>query len=596
MAVAKIGKLLCAVLLSLCAICGWAQPAAPIHAHWKLVPPTGSPKPGDVVQIEVRASVDAGWHVYGLVKSDGPTPTTIEPNGGATLARPVTEDKPIKKLDPNFGVQVEYFEGSATFHVPVKLGPNGLDDSLKVGYQTCDASTCIPPATIELPLSGKAPAAASTASGPTVVKNSQTQGIGEFVLGAFLAGLLALLTPCVFPMVPITVSFFAKRQQTMGKKTGLIHALAYCGGIISAFTGFGLIVTAVFGASGIQRFATSPWVNGLLAIVFVLLALNLFGVYQLNLPSSLQNRFSSQGKGGLIAPLLMGLTFTLTSFTCTVPFVGTILVSAATGSYLYPLVGMLAFSSAFALPFFLLAVFPQYLGRLPKSGSWLEMVKAFMGFLELAAAVKFISNVDLVMQTGLISRGTFLILWTVIMAASGIFLLGWLKIGHLAAPRPMGPGRIGVVVIVALLCVDFASAIPGRSLGELEAFLPPTPSKGWDSDYQRALTLARRTGRPVLVNFTGVTCTNCRWMEKNMFPRADVQAELKDYVLVELYTDRQTKGDAANGELEQRLTGAVTLPQYAAVSPEGKVRKVFPGSTRSSADFVSFLREGLNGT
>lgn len=153
-----------------------------------------------------------------------------------------------------------------------------------------------------------------------------------------------------------------------------------------------------------------------------------------------------------------------------------------------------------------------------------------------------------------------------------------------------------VIGLVGLLCIDMAAAVSGRSLGELEAFLPPTPSKGWGDDYQKALTLARQTGRPVLINFTGVTCTNCRWMEKNMFPRPEVEAKLRDYVLVELYTDRQRPSDVANGELEQRLTGSVTLPEYTAVSPEGKVRGIFAGSTRSPAQFVSFLQAGLNGS
>jgi thiol:disulfide interchange protein len=594
MTLGKWSRFLLVFAVAMLATASFAQ----VKAHWSLNAPSGNPKPGDVVHFDVRATVDPGWHVYGLVKTDGPTPATIEPTGGAKLAGPVTEAQPIKKLDPNFGIQVEYFESAAVFHVPVKLGPNGLGDSLKIGYQTCNDTTCIPPSTIELPLSGKSaslPPPAGASTGPKIVHNGD-QGVLAFVFSAFLAGLLALLTPCVFPMVPITVSFFAKRRETLGSKAGLAHALAYCAGIISAFTAFGIIVTAVFGASGIQRFATNPWVNGVLAVVFVLLALNLFGLYQLNLPSGLQNRFSPQGRSGLVAPLLMGLTFTLTSFTCTVPFVGTILVSAASGSYLYPLLGMLAFSTAFALPFFLLAMFPQYLSRLPRSGSWLEMVKGFMGFLELAAALKFLSNADLVLQTGLISRSTFLIVWTLILAASAVFLLGWLRIGHIEVPKKIGAGRIVTIAVVCVLCTYLGLGTTGRSVGELEAFMPPTPSKGWGDDYDRALALAKQTGRPVLINFTGVTCSNCRWMEKNMFPRDDVRAELKNYVLVELYTDRQRPGDIQNGKLEQELTGSVTLPSYTAVSPEGKVRIVFPGSTRAPKDFVSFLQAGLTGS
>lgn len=579
------------LLLTAAAVGAFAQD----KVHWKVLPPASS-KAGQIAMMTLQATIDEGWHLYGLKKADGPTATTIV-GDGAEISGPITEGKPFVKMDPNFGVVVEYFEKSAEFRVPLKLGAGGLTGKLKVTFQSCNATICNPPKTLSLSVDGDDTANSTTSAvtGPGVkAPKVEDQGLLEFAGFAFVAGFLALLTPCVFPMVPITVSFFTKQREKVGPKAGIYHAVAYCLGIISAFTAFGILVTAVFGASGIQRFATNPWVNAVLAVIFVLLALNLFGIFELSLPSGLQNAFSPQGKAGFLAPLMMGLTFTLTSFTCTVPFVGTILVSAAKGDYLYPLIGMLSFSTAFSLPFFLLALFPQFLAKLPRSGSWLEMVKAFMGFLEVAAAVKFLSNADLVLQTNLISRSTFLIVWAVVLLCAVGFLLGRIPVGKVEVPKQIGLGRWIAIVASATVAISLLSSVGGRSLGELEAFLPPTAQKGWQSNYEQALTVARQTNRPVLINFTGVTCTNCRWMEKNIFPRPDVVRQLKNYVLVELYTDRQNAEDTKNGLLQQQLTGSVTLPAYVAVSPEGKVKQIFPGSTREPKDFVGFLKAGLS--
>lgn len=409
-----------------------------------------------------------------------------------------------------------------------------------------------------------------------------------FLLAAFGAGLLALLTPCVFPMVPITVSYFTKQHEKNPNGSTLAQPLAYCLGIIAAYTALGLAVTVIFGASGIQNLATNPAVNLVLAALFIVLSINLFGYYEFALPSGITNRFNARGKTGLWVPVLMGLTFTLTSFTCTGPFVGTILISAASGKLVYPVMGMLAFSTAFSLPFFLLAKFPGYLSKLPKSGAWLAAVKGFMGFLELAAAIKFFSNADLVWGTGLLSRKAFLGVWAVIFVAAFLFLIGVLKLKHAPMPKAFGPGRIAIMAATAFVAGYFIYGITGASLGEMEAYLPPAKS-GWLESYNKALELARRTNKPVFINFTGVTCTNCRWMEKNMFPDPDVKNELKRFVLVELYTDKQSKEDQDNQALQQKLTGTVALPVYLAVAPDGKVLSKFESSTRDKAEFLRFL-------
>jgi len=583
---------------------------AQTHVTWSV---TTKPASSGLTNLVLHAKIDPGWHLYSIVpvKGDGPQPTkvTVEPPLVATS--PVQEGKATSKLDPNFGLVVQYFENSADFTLPVKANgaPTGTVD---VRFQLCNDSMCIPPSTVKVPIGGS-----SAAAGPASPASSddfhqkEDQGLLPFIGFSFVAGLLSLLTPCVFPMIPITVSYFSKRRNQPVKeaqadvgsayprsksdaagRAGFKEALAYCAGIVGTYAVFGIGVSLVFGASGIQRFATNPFVNLALALLFVVLALSLLGVYTINLPSGLVNRFSgAQGKGGLLGPALMGLTFTLTSFTCTVPFVGTILAGASQGQLFYPVVGMLAYGTAFALPFFLLALFPQYLARLPKSGSWLETVKAFMGFIEIAAALKFFSNADLVLQTNLISRPTFLGIWAAVFLVAGLFLLGVVPLPKIERPNKLGPVRVGFGIASVGLAVWFGTSIGGKPLGELEAFMPPT-DHGWIKDYEKAVALAQRTNRPILINFTGVTCTNCRWMESNMFTRDDVKKELSRYVTVELYTDREQSGDVANKALEQKLTGTVTLPEYVRLTPSGNKQDAFGGSTRNPSEFIDFLQGG----
>jgi thiol:disulfide interchange protein DsbD len=541
-------------------------------------------KAGAAATVTLTAEVEKGWHFYALATKVG-NPTQITAADPLKLAGTIEPSKPIEKPDPNFNnALADFYDDSATFTVPVTLGPDPTNEALNVNFQACNDRVCELPKSVEVPLSGQA-------AKPVVVKGDVDQardkGLLSFLLFAFTAGLLSLLTPCVFPMVPITVSFFAKRREGGTARSGVTHALAYCFGIISAFTAVGLLISVLFGASGIQKFATNPFVNLILATIFILLALNLFGMFQLTLPYKLTNAFSSRGKTGLLAPLLMGLTFTLTTFTCTVPFVGTILVSAANGDLLYPVLGMLAFSTAFALPFFLLALFPQYLANLPKSGAWLEMTKAFMGFLELAAAVKFLSNADLFWGTGLISRSAFLVTWAIILSAAALFLVRVIRLPKVELPAKIGPGRVFVVAASVAAAVYLASGATGRSLGEIEAFLPPGKADGWITDYDRARAIARRDHKPLLIDFTGYQCTNCRWMERNMFPRPDVSGQLPNYTLTRLFTDGAQ--DGANRDLELKLTNKITLPIYVVLTPDGRVIRMFEGSTRVPADFVAFL-------
>jgi thiol:disulfide interchange protein len=433
----------------------------------------------------------------------------------------------------------------------------------------------------------------------------------QFLWLAASAGALSLLTPCVFPMVPLTVSYFTQHGAAT-RRASIRQALLFGLGIIGSFTALGLALAVFVGATSVAQLAANPWVNLALAAVFVAFALNLFGVYQVAVPSRwlaaldrMQRDPGIQGRlWGLTGAALTGLTFTLTSFTCTAPFVGTVLVTAAQGSWRLPLVGMLVYSTVFALPFCVLALAPQLVRTLPRADGWLVGAKVMMGFVELAAAFKFLSNADLVWGWGLFTRQVVLVSWVALsLLAAGYVLL--------VMPRPAGlPGarpRVGPAVVAgAWLAVGawLATGLAGRSLGGLEAFLPLEPAGPasaavpvalpWRlNDYAASLQQAKTDGRRVFIDFTGYTCTNCRWMEANMFTRPDVRAELSRYVLSRLFTD----GDGSLYERQQAFQQAqfhtVALPLYAIVDAEGRTVAALPGLTRDPSTFVAFLQRGL---
>ncbi len=571
------------------------------EVEWRVVEATPT-------MAKVEAKLAPGWHLYSIVpSSNGPKPTVFSATGGTVGT--VKEPTPIRKVDKNFGVEVGFFENSAAFEVPLQGVADVKTARLSVRYQLCNDRLCLPPKTVELPLSGGAASASGTAASTNFeatssgdvtgqVAAAQKAGLIPFLLLAFGSGLLALLTPCVFPMIPITVSYFSKQRSLATDEPGtkrpspVAQAIAFCVGIIGTYTVFGLGVTLIFGASSVQNFATNPFVNLALAALFIYLALNLFGAVQVFVPSRLTNAVSAEGKGGLIAPMLMGFTFTLTSFTCAVGFVGAIFGAAASGSLLYPLLGMLAFGSAFALPFFLLALFPSFLGKLPKSGSWMETVKATMGFVELMAALKFLSNADLVKNaTPFLPRATFLAIWAAIALITALWLFGAIRLPSVHEGKTIGWLRRGFATAFLAISIIFLSAVPGRALGYVDSFLPPGAATG-NADFDEVQRLARAEGKPILVNFTGVTCTNCRFMEQNVFPHPEVKPELDKYVVGELYTDRETPADQKNRALQLKLTGSEALPIYVLLSADGKVLRKFEGSTNDPAVFAKFLAGG----
>jgi len=649
---------------------GFSFGGAEEQVKWSLKVVPADAKPGETVDIQVTANIARGWHIYSLNPLEGetgPLPTTITLDTADLIPEgKLTQPTPRRKMDNAFGIVVESFEGKPTFiqraRVPADAPVGARPLVAKVRFMVCNDRSCLPPTTVEVrgslnvvaaaasveppkretplepekpkkveespPVVASPPEASAQAPKPeatppvvappskpqtppvesvSAVEAAKARGVWAYLGFAISVGFLALLTPCVFPMIPITVSFFTKKEG-LTRTEGLIQALLYCVGIVATFTGLGLVLALIFGAAAIQGVASNVWVNGLIAAVFVLFALNLFGAFEIRVPYRLLGFLGEKSGGsGTLATLLMGLTFTLTSFTCTVPFVGTVLVAATQGEFLWALVGMLGFSVAFASPFFFLALFPQILASLPKSGGWLNAVKVTMGFLELAAALKFLSNIDLVLEWRVLPREMFLAVWMALAFVAALYLFGKIRL-----PSDAPGEQLGVVRMlggVGFLAVGFylGAGLSGKPLGELDAFLPPysmesgvasftsatrfsSEPERWLQRYDDALVEAKQRNRPIFIDFTGVTCTNCRWMEKNIFARADVAELMRDFVLVQLWTDKGDAESRANQEMQKARFGTVALPFYAILSPNGEVLATFDGLTRNPEEFKAFLR------
>jgi thiol:disulfide interchange protein DsbD len=630
------------VAASLAMLAAVAGPAArQIPVRWHAAPAAASP--GTPFTLVITATIDNGWHLYALTEPPGPIALTftIDKTGPFRLAGAITESTPTKKFDPNFGVTTEFHEGTATFTLPMEIAagtPRGLRTlKVTVNFQTCNDQFCLPPKDEDIevkinvgsagstgpappepkaeaglpatapapPTAGPVPPARSPGPPgtiPDLASASRATTLGAYIGLAALMGALSLMTPCVFPMVPITVSYFTSRAGR-SRRDAVTQAIVYGLGIVLTFSLVGFTLAVAFGASGLNRFAANPWLNLGVTALFVGFALGLFGVWDLALPSKLVTAATKaeSTRSGITGTLLMGLAFTLTSFTCTAPFLGTLLVVASQGDWQWPLAGMIAFSTIFALPFVLLAFAPQWLASLPRSGPWLIAVKAVMGLLELAAAMKFLSNVDLVWGWGVFTRPVVLAVWIAIAAVLVLYLAGLLKLGTAPRLRRPGFGRLAGIAVAILLGGWLASGLTGRRLGELEAFLPPADLKGANggelawilNDYEAGLAQARQQNRPMLIDFTGYTCTNCRWMEANMFTRPEIERELARYVRLRLYTDGQGETYRRYQRLEESLFGTVALPYYAVFSPDGRPVVGFGGLTRDPDQYLAFLRQGL---
>lgn len=590
---------------------------------------------GATVSVKLNAEVEPGWHLYALDQPDGgPIATTLKVPDGSKfeIAGKIVTPLPQIRPDNNFIIngkplETKFFTERAEFTVPLKALENALSDAIAVDvrFQLCNDTFCLPPRTKRVTFAGEedvkkiggAPAAVvenpgqSSAPTSTQAINSQTPtDIWSFIWLAATLGALSLLTPCVFPMIPITVSYFT--NHSAGSRTKAVRlATIYSIGIVATFTLVGMLLAIFVGAAGINLFAANPWVNILIAAVFLFFAFNLFGAYEITIPTGILTKLDSvtrshEGEGsGVVGALLMGLTFTLTSFTCTSPFVGTILVSASQGNWQMPLVGMLAFSTVFALPFFVLAVAPQWVSQLPRAGGWMNSVKVAMGFLEVAAALKFISNVDLVWKWGIFTRSVVLAIWIAIGVILSLYLLGKFQLSHDSKPERIGAFRLVSAILSLAISFYLITGLFGAKLGELEAFLPPelevsaankfgggSAEPAWiTNNYEAALQKAKAENKRVFIDFTGYTCTNCRWMEANIFPKPAVAAEMNKFVLARLYTDGNGEIYEKQQKMEQDVYNTVALPFYAIVDGDGKTIATFPGLTRNEMEFVDFLRK-----
>lgn len=617
--------------------------AAQSPVKWELVvkDASGEISAGKKFTADVKATIDAPWHLYATDQpKGGPFATTIKVTEASpfTLDGIVTSQKPIVKDDPNFVIdgkplQTRYFADSAVFTVPLVGTQNAAASqiSLDVRFQVCNDTTCLPPKTVRVTTAGFEDAKKLTNSVQTatpqsqqpVITNQAPTDLWSFIWLAITFGAISLLTPCVFPMIPITVSYFMKHSDGDRAKT-IRLATVYSAGIIATFSLLGMLLAVAFGAAGINLFAANPWVNLAIGAIFLFFAFNLFGFYEISIPASVLTKLdkitrSEEGKGSAyIGALLMGLTFTLTSFTCTSPFIGTLLVSTAQGDWKMPLLGMLVFSTVFATPFFILATVPKLLSSLPKSGGWLNSVKVVMGFLEIAAAMKFLSNVDLVWgaafnASGALNYGKFftrevvLIIWVILGIAIIAYILGLFKFRHDSPIKKIGGLRILFAGVFVALCIYLTTGILGRKLGELESFLPPKNKDSmfnvlgnkneelqWvTNNYEKAVEQAKAENKRIFVDFTGYTCTNCRWMEANMFVKPEVKAEMEKFVLASLYTDGEGELYERQQQMEQDMFGTVALPFYAVVEADGRIVATFPGLTRNSSEFVDFLQKAL---
>lgn len=585
----------------------------------------------DIIDLTLTAKIEPGWHLYALDQpAGGPIPTSIkvEDNAVISIKGEIISDKPKISPDPNFIIdgkplETKYFEDQATFRVTAEVMTNAESDQvgLLVRFQLCNDTFCLPPRTKRVSFAGEedvkktavsgqpsvvSQAATTTAQPPTVNRQPPTD-LWAFLWLAATLGALSLLTPCVFPMIPITVSYFTNHSSGSRAKS-IRLATVYSIGIIATFTLLGMLLAIFVGAAGINLFAANPWINLLITGIFLFFAFNLFGAYEITIPTGILTKLdnltrSHEGEGsGIIGALLMGLTFTLTSFTCTSPFVGTILVSASQGDWQMPLVGMLAFSTVFALPFFILALVPQWVSQLPRAGGWMNSVKVAMGFLEVAAAMKFISNVDLVWRWGIFTRDVVLAVWIAIGIILALYLLGKFQLAHDSKPERIGAFRLVSAIVSLAISFYLITGLFGAKLGELEAFLPPDLENNarlngsnepeWiTNNYEAALAKAKAENKRVFIDFTGYTCTNCRWMEANIFPKPEVEAEMKKFVLARLYTDGDGEIYEKQQQMEQEMFGTVALPYYAVVGADGRIVSTFPGLTRNAQEFVDFLKK-----
>jgi len=605
-----------------------------------------NPGIGDYVTLSIKADIDEPYHAYSITQDPevlGGTPTKIDVaqlSGAAPVRKQFTATQPFEEKKGLTEDEVlEIHHGTVEWTQEYVVSDENVSIGGTIRFQICDKTQCQPPAQTNFLVSlgeettliaDTAASATSSDSDTSFGGEQKSAGLLPFILSAVSAGFLALLTPCVFPMIPVTVSYFLKQGEENPGST-LKLAITYCLSIIAAFTVMGLLVSVFAGPEVLNQIATNRWLNLFFAAVFTVFALMLLGMFEFQIPSWLLTWTSKkQEAGGMVGVVFMALTFTLVSFTCTFAFVGNVLVLAASGEdYLRPIIGMAAFSAAFASPFFLLAMFPSYLKKLPKSGGWMNRVKVTLGLLEVAIVAKFLSVADV----GFSADGTpqfidyHLVMgcWMVVAIVTGLYLLNVFKMPHDTPTDSVGPlscmFSLGFFGLAAYIGVGMfsAKAPTGELWQQIVAFAPPqinvsasadgyfTTHDGltYDLDFDAAVESASEANKPLFVDFTGVNCQNCRLMEQGVLATEPVHNVLKDLVLAQLYTDEvpgaKTQPEVhdrllkRNHGLQEKWLQSTGIPEYVIATPDGKeVLARFSGLDRTNGkEFQEFLKYGM---
>jgi len=528
----------------------------------------------NTIELTFKATIDDGWYVYSQDAGDGPVSTEFTfINNGENYAISndwVQEGVPIEEFDPNFDAVLKYFKKEALFTLDIHV--MSTDDFVLKGdvyFMTCDSTQCLPPEALEFSFEIDGIDESLISSSNDSSSQSDKKSMWALFFIAFLSGFAALLTPCVFPMIPMTVSFFTKQSKT--KARGIVNAIIYGISIIVIYVALGVGVSSIFGADALNNMATNVYFNIGFFLLLIIFGASFLGAFELQLPTSWVNKTDkASDKGGLIGIFFMAFTLALVSFSCTGPIVGTLLVEASTGGYFGPIVGMLGFSLAIALPFALFAAFPGWLNSLPQSGGWLNSVKVTLGFLEIALAFKFLSNADLVLQAHLLERELFIAIWIVIFALLTMYLLGFIKFAHDSDLEYISVSRLSVAILTGTLTIYMIPGLWGAPLKIINAFPPPMQysesPQGFGSpsvisnhstnhekgqhigpqglmvfhDYDEGLEHAKNVGKPLMLDFTGHACVNCRKMEEQVWSNQNVKSMLaSDVVLVSLYVDER---------------------------------------------------------
>ena len=627
----------------------------------------------------ITATIEKGWHVYSqFIEEGGPIPTSFkfQPSASYKLKGKVTESpKAISAFDKNFDMQIAWHKDLVVFKQRIILNEPKAVISGMLEFMVCNDEKCLQPEEVEFQIKIESASIASATkestdsirtddslrsenitsiipsnaalkqsnSKSTIAGNQSSGSLWGIFIAGFIGGLAAFFMPCIYPMIPLTVSFFTKKSGSRAK--GIQSALIYGISIIIVYVALGLFITLIFGASALNEAASSATFNLLFFAALIIFGISFLGAFEITLPSSLINKMDEKSnQNGFIGLFFMAFTLALVSFSCTGPIIGTLLVDAVSkGSYLGPALGMLGFSSALAIPFTLFAIFPSWLKEMPKSGGWLNTVKVSLGFLEIALAFKFLSNVDLAYHWGVFNRDIYLIVWIIIFGFWGLYLLGKIRLAHDNEISFISLPRLFFSMLILGFTIYMIPGLWGAPLKAISAWLPPQTTQDFDLysnsvsspgdtetagkkyvelfhaphgldafyDYEEGLAYAKSVNKPVLIDFTGWSCVNCRKMEASVWPDKQVLKRLKeDYVLISLYVDDKTELSESEkyisafsgkkiktigqkwGDFQALKFGTNSQPYYVIADHDGQVLVPPQAFDLNINNYIKFLNSG----